>query len=117
MATPDLSRLSRVLVWAKGGSASPKVRSSSDNFFIPPLSRRRVGNLTTTASCQISSSGNGWGEPAACRLQRFEVSCRRYPNSESEIALRRVPLLVQNEFTPRNVAAANQRGFYERKNY
>src|SRR5439155_15907857 len=35
MATPVLSRLSRVLVWAKAGSASPKVRSSSDNFFIP----------------------------------------------------------------------------------
>src|SRR5439155_25822925 len=68
MATPCLSRLSKVLVWAKAGSASPQVRSSSDNFFIPPVSRRRVGNLTTMASCQISSSGNGWGEPAACRF-------------------------------------------------
>src|SRR6266702_4166158 len=29
-----LSRLSRVLVLAKAGNASPKVRSSSDNFFI-----------------------------------------------------------------------------------
>src|SRR6058998_2242885 len=37
MATPALSRLSRVLVWAKAGNASPNVRSSSDNFFMPLL--------------------------------------------------------------------------------
>jgi hypothetical protein len=37
MATPVLSRLSRVLVWAKAGSANPNVRSNSDNFFIPLL--------------------------------------------------------------------------------
>ena len=69
------------------------------------------------ASCQTSSPGNGSSEPAASRLERFEASCRSYPNSESEVALRCVPLLVQNEFTLCYVTAANQRGFYERKNY
>src|SRR5207237_7696310 len=34
MATPVLSRLRRVLVWAKAGNASPDVSSNSDNFFI-----------------------------------------------------------------------------------
>src|SRR5436309_16120549 len=37
MATPVLSRLRRVLVWAKVGNARPKVRSRSDNLFIPLL--------------------------------------------------------------------------------
>src|SRR5438552_18623403 len=37
MAMPVLSRLSRVLVWAKAGSASPNVMSNIDNLFIPLL--------------------------------------------------------------------------------
>src|SRR6266566_4109832 len=68
MATPVLSRLSRVLVWAKAGSASPKVRSSRDNFFISLL----VGGEQATLQHLHASKPH---RPEASRASQPLVAC------------------------------------------
>src|SRR3989442_13694079 len=68
MATPVLSRLSRVLVWAKAGNASPNVRSSSDNFFILLL----VGTEWATLQQLHDSEPH---RPEAGRASQPPVAC------------------------------------------
>src|SRR6266566_4035545 len=76
MATPVLSRLSRVLVWAKAGSASPKVRSSSDNFFIPPLVGGEWETLQQWQAAKSHRPGTGEASqpPVACNGSRWPAS-------------------------------------------
>src|SRR5436190_24381627 len=68
MATPVLSRLKRVLVWAKAGSASPKVRSSRDNFFIPLLvgGERETLQQWQAAKPHRAETGRASQPPVAC---------------------------------------------------
>src|ERR1051325_5494454 len=74
MATPALSRLRRVLVWAKAGNKSPKVSSSRHNFFIHVLvagARRTLQQLRdaspqrreTVRASQPPVACNGWSWP------------------------------------------------------
>src|SRR5882672_10370133 len=70
MATPVLSRLRRVLVWAKAGNASPKVKSSrSDNLFISLL----VGGERATlqplhgSKSHRAETGRASQPPVACK--------------------------------------------------
>src|SRR2546425_4258041 len=72
MATPVLSRLSRVLVWAKAGSASPSVRSNNDNFFIPLLvgvDRATLQQLHDSKP-QRAEAGRASQPPVACNGSR-----------------------------------------------
>src|SRR6266849_3973456 len=72
MATPVLSRLSRVLVWAKAGNASPKVRSSSDNFFIRLLvgGERETLQQLRASKPHRSEAGRASQPPVACNGSR-----------------------------------------------
>src|SRR5437773_10146520 len=68
MATPVLSRLRRVLVWAKAGNASPIVTSSNDNLFIPLL----VGGERPTLQPLHASKSHG---AEAGRASHPPVAC------------------------------------------
>src|SRR5882762_5884516 len=70
MATPVLSRLRRVLVWAKAANASPKVRSSrSDNLFIPLLVGREWVTLQPLhgSKSHRAETGRASQPPVACK--------------------------------------------------
>src|SRR6266536_753884 len=75
MATPVLSRLSRVLVWAKAGSTSPNVRSSSDNFFIPLLvgADRAILQQLRDSKPQRAEALRASQPPVACNGSRRPV--------------------------------------------
>src|SRR6266478_5023105 len=68
MATLVLSRLRRVLVWAKAGNASPIVTSSNDNLFIPLL----VGQERATLQPLHASKSHG---AEAGRASQPPVAC------------------------------------------
>src|SRR5882724_7870009 len=72
MATSVLSRLSRVLVWAKAESASPNVRSNSDNFFIPLLvgGERATLQQLHDAKTHRPETGRASQPPVACNGSR-----------------------------------------------
>src|SRR6266576_6626411 len=72
MATPVLSRLSRVLVWAKAGHASPNVRSSSNNFFISLLvgADRATLQQLHDSKTQRAEAGRASQPPVACNGSR-----------------------------------------------
>src|SRR5712671_2761216 len=76
MATPVLSRLSRVLVWARAGSASPNVRSSSDNFFIPLLVGADLATLQQLhdSKPQRAEAGRASQPPVACNGSKRPAS-------------------------------------------
>src|SRR6266581_7018073 len=76
MARPVLSRLKRVLAWAKAGSASPKVRSSRDNFFIPLLvgGERETLQQWQAAKPHRPETGGASQPPVACNGSRWPAS-------------------------------------------
>src|SRR2546428_4173823 len=106
MATPALSRLSRVLVWAKAGNASPNVRSSSDNFFIPVLVGVELATLQQLHDFKPHrpEAGRASQPPVACNGSKRPVGVIQ--TAESEGALRDAPRLAQNEFSLGYIGAA-----------
>src|SRR5438552_9844354 len=89
MATPVLSRLRRVLVWAKAGNASPNVRSNNDNFFIHLL----VGGEPETLQQWHASEPH---RPETGRASQPPVTCNgsRWPASVIQTARARLPPAV-----------------------
>src|ERR1051325_2004098 len=68
MAAADLSRLRRVFVWAKAGNARPRVRSSSNNLFIPLLVGGEQATLQPpdAPKSQRAETGRASQPPVAC---------------------------------------------------